>query len=133
MNGTDRQSGFTLLEVIVAMAILGIFLVPIYAQIVNGFEFAKSTDRKAKALRLAQDKMTELEMLPFPEDEEVLEGDFGDEHPEYSWKMETIKTPDLQMMEEIMPALKAMEVHCYVYWGPKDNRKSLKLSTLRLE
>ncbi len=116
-----------------AMAILGVFMVPIYAQIINGFEMAKATDRKAKALRLAQDKMTELSMLPFPEDEEVVEGDFGDEHPDYSWKMEAIKTPDLQMMEEIMPALKAMEVHLYVYWGQVDNKRSVKLSTLRLE
>lgn len=133
MKTGDRNSGFTLLEVIVAMTILAMFLVPIYARIIMGFEIAKDTERRAKALRLAQDKMTELEMLPFPEDEEVREGDFGDEYPRYSWKMETIKTPDLQMMEEFIPALKAMEVHLYVYWGPEDSKQSVKLSTLRLE
>jgi len=127
------SSGFTLLEVVVAMAILMIFLVPILGAISQGLRNVESVKKRSVALRLAEDKMAELEALPVPMAEEVKKGEFGDMYPGYLWETEYIKTPDLQLMEAALPNLKGMEVHLRVYWEEAGAEKMIQLNSLLLE
>ncbi len=131
-NTPTRERGFTLLEVIAALAILMIFLVPILGAITSGLRNIEAVRNRSKALRLAQDKMAEIEALPFPEVEEVKTGDFGRDLDGYRWEMEIIKTPDLQLMEEYLN-LKGMEIHLMVYWEEAGTEKVIQLNTLLLE
>ncbi len=126
-----NQDGFTLIEVVVAMTILVMFLVPILGAISGGMKNIATAKRRSAALMLAQDKMTELEMMPVPETEGSESGDFS-EFPDYRWEYEAIKTPDLELMEERI-GLIGMEIHLSVFWSEGQSEKSISLKTLIME
>ena len=125
------QSGFTLIEVVVAMTILVMFLVPILGAISGGMKNISTAKRRSVALMLAQNKMMELEMMPVPEAEGVEEGDFP-EFPDYRWQYDAIKTPDLELMEETI-GLIGMEIHLSVFWKEGESEKSISIKTLLME
>ncbi len=125
------KPGFTLLEVMAALAILTLFLVPIMGSIVHGLNNVSRIQDRSLALRLAQNKMAQIEMMEVPEVEGVEEGDF-EEHPGFFWEIESIKTPDLELMEEYI-GIKGMEIHLRVIWERAGVTKSIELQTLLLE
>ena len=126
-------AGFTLLEVVAALAILMLFLVPVLGAVTQGLRNVEHVRSRSLALRLAQDKMTEIEMMPIPEYEGEDRGDFDREYPGYRWEQENIKSPDIQLMEEYIVGLKGMEIHVTVFWLEGEDEKSVKLSTIILE
>ena len=77
--------GFTLLEVMVALAVMSIVLVSVYRMHSQSLTMNTAARFYTQAPMLAQGKMAELEALSsgaFPEDA----GDFGEQFPGYSWK-----------------------------------------------
>ena len=129
----NKEKGFTLLEVVAALAILVIFLVPILGAVSQAMHGIESAKNRSLALKLAQDKMTQIEMMPVPLEEGTEDGDFGSEHPGYRWEYEVVKTPDLQMMEEYIAGLRGMEIHLMVFWQERGMEKSLQLNTIVME
>ncbi len=124
------EFGFTLVEVVIAIAILALVLVPLLGSVSHGLKTVRMAKTRSVAFRLAQDKMAEIEMLPVPDAEGTESGDFGDEYPDYRWEIEAIKSPELQEMETYLPSLVAMEVHLSVFWQEGEAEKSIRLSTL---
>jgi prepilin-type N-terminal cleavage/methylation domain-containing protein len=131
------SSGFTLIEVVAAVAILMLFLTPILGAVSQGLRSVNTARSRAVALQLGQDKMTEIEMLPFPEFEGIEDGDFGKEHPDFTWEVETVKSPEIILIEELFKmkgmTVHLMEVHVRVFWDEGSARKSVQLYTLLLE
>jgi len=125
--------GFTLLEVVVAMAILALFIVPLLGAISHSLNSIGASQDRMTALRLAQDKMTEIEMMKFPEAEESgIKGDFGKDYPGFSWEMDLIKSFEIEQLELLIPGIQGMEVHLWVHWQEGGGTRSLKLATLIL-
>ena len=83
---TRRYSfGFTLLEVMVALAVMSIVLVSVYRMHSQSLAMNTAARFYTQAPMLAQSKMVEVEALSssaFPEDS----GDFGEQFPGYGWK-----------------------------------------------
>jgi len=82
----DRPSGFTLLEVMVAVAVMSIVLVSVYRMHSQSLTMNTAARFYTQAPLLAQSKMAAFETLSergFPEDS----GDFGEQFPGYSWKV----------------------------------------------
>ena len=82
----NRAPGFTLLEVMVALAVMSIVLVSVYRMHSQSLTMNTAAQFYTQAPMLAQSKMAELEALStngFPEDS----GDFGEQFPGYSWKV----------------------------------------------
>lgn len=127
------SSGFTLIEVVLALAILAMFIVPLLGSITRGMESIRTMENRSLALRLAQDKMTELRMLTFPEAEGTDDGDFGRDYPDFKWRVEMTKSPTIQLMETAIPTLKGMEVRLVVSWKEGTAEKSVELQTVLLE
>ncbi len=123
--------GFTLLEVVAALAILVVFLVPILAAVTQGLQSVAAAKNRTLALQLAQDKMTEFELMKIPDSEGVVQGDFPG-HPGFHWRMEAVKTPEIQLMETYV-GLKGMEIHLRVLWDEGGIEKSIQLNTLFME
>jgi general secretion pathway protein I len=91
-----RASGFTLLEVLVAVAVLGLALVSLLGLHVRNIDLIDRDQRVTEATLLARGLMTEVETGPFP-DLGATDGDFEldypDRYPELRWEREVLTTP----------------------------------------
>jgi general secretion pathway protein I len=89
------SDGFTLLEVLVAMAILATAFVILLEAHGASIRISDNARRLTVASALARDVMTEFEMNGFPEIGHQ-EGDFEEwyptMYPEYSWEIEVIES-----------------------------------------
>jgi general secretion pathway protein I len=86
--------GVTLLEVMVALGIVAIVLVAIYRLQIQAITMERISQFHTQAPLLAQKLVAEIELqtanLPATEN-----GDFGDDYPGYTWKIETEDVQDL--------------------------------------
>ena len=87
VSGFRFQDGFTLLEVMVSVAIIGIALVSLIGSQSQSVSIATTSRFDTTASLLARQKLTELALAGF-EDLRSDEGDFGEDFPGYSWKTE---------------------------------------------
>ena len=85
-HSPQPQSGFTLLEIMVALSILAIVLVSVYKLHAQTVAMNNEVRFYATAPMLAQLKMAEVESES-PEDMGDDSGDFGDEFPNYRWNV----------------------------------------------
>ena len=90
------RRGFTLLEVLVAVAVLGLALVSLLGLHVRNLALIERDQRITEATLLARALMTEAEIEPFPE-LGILDGDFEERYPErypeLRWEREVLATP----------------------------------------
>jgi general secretion pathway protein I len=93
------DKGFTLLEVMIAMAILAIALVTIFQSQSQSISMTGNSRFLTTASLLAQGKMAEIEMLDI-KDVRTDNGDFGDGFPDYSWRVE-LKDTDFDVVKKI--------------------------------
>jgi len=97
----SKAKGFTLMEVMIAMAILAIALMAVFQ--LQSQSISMSTDSRfvTTAALLAQSKMVEVEadtaLVNRKED-----GDFGHDYPQYTWHLEVGDTQ--------LPLIKKIEV-----------------------
>jgi len=79
-----RKGGFTLLEVMIAMAILAITLVVVFQSQSQSVSMKGSSKAMTTLTLLAQSKMAEFESAEFSR-VESSSGEFGPDFPDYSW------------------------------------------------
>jgi len=87
----NSSSGFTLLEVMLAMAILAIALVAVFQSQSQSISMVGQARFATTASLLAQSKMAEVETMD-PGKINADSGDFGDDFPDYSWKVDVTET-----------------------------------------
>lgn len=80
----DACSGFTLLEVMIAMSIIAIVLVSVFTMQAQTARMSFETQFQTTAPLLAQRKMAEIE-TSLSEQSGEGSGNFGEEFPAYSW------------------------------------------------
>jgi type II secretory pathway pseudopilin PulG len=109
---------FTLLEALVASAIIGIFL----CVALSGFSAVMRNSRLSSdylvAVRLAQVKLNELAVMK-PLKEMDSSGDFGPSFPRFSWRTSVVKGADGRMFS----------LHCEVFFS---GGRTFSLDTIRL-
>ena len=113
MKKIAANKGFTLLEVMVAVALIAIALTTLLGSQSQSVSFANSAKFETMAALLAQSKMSEIEML----DKENLNsdsGDFGDDYPGYAWEV-TVSDISIEGVDNISDYLK--QVDLTVTWG----------------
>ncbi len=129
----ENRAGFTLLEVMVAAAILVVCIVPLLGAIIQGLRAISDTRDIVIATQLARNRMTQIELEKFPDFEGVDDGDFGDEYPGFSWRTEMFKRPELELLEDQISGLQTMEVHLFIVWDTGSGTKEMELSNLLAE
>jgi len=80
------QSGFTLLEVMIAMAIIAIALVAVFGSQSQSLSLANEAKFNTTAALLAQSKIAEI-AAEKPEGLASDSGDFGEDFPNYHWNL----------------------------------------------
>ena len=107
-----QQKGFTLLEIMIAVAIIAIALTTLLGSQSQSVYFANSAKFETMAALLAQSKMSELVL----EDSFALSsnsGDFGDDFPGYNWEA----TVSDMVVEGIDVSDYLKQVDLAVTWG----------------
>ncbi len=118
-----REAGFTLLEVMIALAILGVTFALSMELLANGVRSAKASENYTQAVLLARQKLAEVAATP------NLEGsaDTGDFGGGFRWSSEIQPIPQ----EEDLPA-SLFQVRVRVTWPGRRGEKALDLYTLRM-
>lgn len=87
----NKANGFTLVEVLFAMAILAIALIAVFQSQSQSVSMSTESRFMTTASLLAQSKMVEVEagstLVSHSED-----GDFGPDYPQYTWHLEVSDT-----------------------------------------
>jgi type II secretion system protein I len=125
-------SGFTLIEVMAALAILALFLVPLLGAVSQGLQFVGRARQRTQALQLAQDKLAEVLMTKTPEVEETKNGDFGRDYPGFRWEVESVKPPIFLLLEQRF-AVKAMEMHVRVLYDEDGVKRVIQLDGIAIK
>jgi len=100
--------GFTLLEVMIALAVMSIVLVSVYRMHSQSLTMNTAARFYTLAPLLAQNKMAELETLSsggFPDDS----GDFGEQYPGYSWRT-SLAEVSAEVLGEVADDLKRIDL-----------------------
>ena len=83
----NKESGFTLMEVMIAMAILAIALVAVFQSQSQSISMSTDSRFMTTASLLAHSKMVEVEAASTL-DNQTKDGDFGPDYPQYIWHLE---------------------------------------------
>jgi general secretion pathway protein I len=105
--------GFTLLEVMVAVALIAIALTALLGSQSQSVSFANSAKFETMAALLAQGKMSEIVMRGTG-DLSSDSGDFGEDYPGYSWSS-TVSDVSMPGEEALSDYLKQIDLT--VTWG----------------
>lgn len=82
------SAGFTLMEVVVALSVVAIALLAIYRMHTQTLFMDERGRFDSVAVMLARQKLAEMETAD-PTEMIGDSGDFGSDHPGYTWKIET--------------------------------------------
>ncbi|MGH7408747.1 MAG: type IV pilus modification PilV family protein [Candidatus Methylomirabilales bacterium] len=115
--------GFTLLEVIIALAILGVTFAFAMELLATGVRSAKTSEDYIQAALLARQKMAQVAVLPSTGGE----ADGGELGEGFRWVSEVHPLPQ----EEELPA-RLYQVQVRVTWPGRRGEKSLDLYTVRM-
>jgi general secretion pathway protein I len=119
-----RQGGFTLLEVMVAVAIIAIGLTALLGSHSQSISLAGEANFNTTAALLAQKKMAELELSGFG-GLSYDTGDFGEEFPGYRWEAK-ISQADFGGIENLEQYIRQIDLS--LNWGESGrNTYTLKL------
>lgn len=119
--------GFTLLEVMVAMAVMSIVLVSVYRMHSQSLTMNTAARFYTQAPLLAQKKIAEVVSASssvFATDS----GDFGDHYPGYSWQVSTTDVSS-EVLGEVADDLKRIDVTVAYL----NNQFSYRLTTYRFQ
>ena len=111
------SAGFTLLEVMIALAIVATALMALLALSNRSIEVHERLQKTTRATMLAQDKMAEFETEGLPEDRDS--GSFEEPFEEYRWRFTVTETP--------LPS--TVEVKLSVVWGREQENEAVDLTS----
>jgi general secretion pathway protein I len=107
------DDGFTLLEVMVAIALIAISLTAVLGSQSQSVSLAGEARFNTTAALLAQSKMAEMESQD-PEDLTADSGDFGEDFPGYTWTL-ALSNVILDRPENVSDHLKRVDLT--IAWG----------------
>ena len=119
-------NGFALVEILVAISILAISLVVIFQLFSGGLKSRQLSERYARGVFYAREKMTEVLILP-----ELVEGETQGEFKDaYRWQSAVTRiVPD---DDEKEPPVDLMKIHVRVTWREGEKEKFFTIETLKV-
>ena len=129
-----RQAGFTLLEVVVAMAIVGTGIAMALTAVSGSARLESKMAEQQAAMDLARAKLDEILQNA---DGFALAGDDGDIHfagTDFGYRVQSRTIPLLPtaQLSRLPPWVgQAEEVSIEVFWGPTDAKQNYRLATYR--
>jgi len=128
----STDSGFTLIEVLVALVILSLSLTIIFAGFSSGLQGKRAAQDYQQATLLAESKLN-AEGVEGPLKEGITVGRFDNR---FRWKVEVAPYAERGMEQAdsvVKPVLVPFVVTVTVSWGDRSDERSVSLATLRLK
>ena len=122
----NRNFGFTLLEVMISLAIIAIALMAVLGSQSRGSSLANESKFNTTAALLAQSKMAEMEIRAL-NDLGSDSGDFGEDFPGYVWE---VSVQGLALEELSMVSEKVKQIDVTVSLS-NDPRRQFRLRVYR--
>lgn len=123
-----NNSGFTLLEVIISMALISIALLAVLRLQAMNMDLQAEAEFITTANYLAQDRISRIQC------EERLStgtasGDFGEDFPDFDYREEIIKIPDTEFLFKVIVQIlrheetfsRDLSVETYLFRKPKED------------
>jgi len=128
-NDRTKSKGFTLIEVVVALAILGITLTVIIELFAGGLRLARASKEYTKAVSYAHTKMEEIGSQQNIE-EGVSEGEFDDV---YHWRvaMNKVNLLPVERPWEVKPPAELFQVRVEILWKSGSKERSATIESYR--
>lgn len=104
----SSERGFTLMEVLVALSVVAIALVAIYRMHSQTLFMDTRSRFDTVATMLARQKLADIAIADLS-DMTIDSGDFGDDHPGYTWRIQSDIVSSDQFRED-GPVLKRIQV-----------------------
>jgi general secretion pathway protein I len=123
------QGGFTLVEVVVAMAILGISLVLVIELFSGGLRLGRASEEYTVAAQLARQKIEEIALY-----KQVQEGsEEGEFDSTYRWQVEVKKIDLLPLANETdyKPPAYLYQIQVRIIWKSGSKERTTRVETFR--
>ena len=121
------EDGFSLLEVIVALAIMAMGFVTVLQLFSGSIRSVGLSEQYLKATTLAQSKMGELEMNNYRVSE--FEGTFANEE-NYRWQLDI--SPYITELNSVENNIQLSEVLLKVFWSDSNKARNVEFSTIKV-
>jgi general secretion pathway protein I len=123
------RGGFTLVEVVVAMAILGISLVLVIELFSGGLRLGRASEEYTVAAQLARQKIEEIALSKQVE-EGIEEGEFDST---YRWQVEVKKIDLLLLANETdyKPPADLYQIQVRIIWKSGSKERTTRIETFR--
>jgi general secretion pathway protein I len=131
MSFRKGSRGFTLIEVVVAMAILGIGLVTIIELFGGGLRLGRTSEEYTKAVGYARMKLEEVSLTQSME-EGTQEGEFD---RDFRWQVEVKKVnllPPTGIETDYQPPVELFQIRIQVIWNSGLRERNTGLESYRI-
>ncbi len=127
---SNRNKGFTLIEVVVALAILGVGLTVIIELFSGGLRLARASMEYTRAVNYARMKMEEVTLKPA-----IQEGTEGGESDDGAFRWQVgVKKVDLLSIDKSVdykPPIDLFQVKIDVFWKSGAKERSASIESFR--
>lgn len=121
------NSGFTLIEILVAISVLSIALVVILQLFSGGLKSSRLSDAYTRGIFHAREKMEEI-LLETEFSEQVSEGEFEDA---YRWRSEIVRQEQSEEEASKLP-FDAFHIRVDIFWNEGEKEKNFGITTMKL-
>jgi len=104
LNRKGKDHGFTLLEIIICLGLIALVLVAVFHLQAQNLDLQSEAQFMTTATCLLQERLSQIQAQE-KIDEGTNSGDFGKDHPDYTYAQEVSEVPDTETLYKVKVAV----------------------------